>query len=54
MLRKILVAVDGSHASRLATLHAIELAQLSHAEIKAIYIVDDSDALLGKAWRWAS
>ncbi|UVA81949.1 universal stress protein [Pandoraea commovens] len=50
MLKKILVSVDGSHASRLAMLEAIEIAQLSHAEIKAIFIVDDSDTLMDNVY----
>ncbi len=49
MLHRILIAVDGSHASRLATLQAIELAKLSHATIRAIYVADDSDTALGSA-----
>ncbi|CAG2160058.1 universal stress protein [Cupriavidus numazuensis] len=50
MYRKILVAVDGSHASRLATLAAIDLAKGSNAEVKVIYVVDDSEALLEVAF----
>lgn len=46
MYRKILVAVDGSHASRLAALEAIDLAKACNAEVKVIYVVDDSEPLL--------
>ncbi|WER44701.1 universal stress protein [Cupriavidus sp. WKF15] len=50
MYRRILVAADGSHASRLATLQAIEMAKACDAEVKVIYVVDDSEALLGVAF----
>ncbi|CAG9185619.1 universal stress protein [Cupriavidus pinatubonensis] len=50
MYKKILVAVDGSHASRLALLTVIDLTKGSNAEVKVIYVVDDSEALLEVAF----
>jgi len=50
MYQRILVAVDGSHASRLATLQAVELAKACNASLRLIYVVDDSEMLLTVAY----
>ncbi|NMU91101.1 universal stress protein [Achromobacter ruhlandii] len=39
--RRILVAIDGSHASDRALDEAIGLARLSHAELHIIHVLDD-------------
>jgi len=40
MIKKIMIATDGSEHSRQAAIVGVELARLSHAEILAIYVVD--------------
>lgn len=45
MHRKILVVTNGSHASRLATLQANDLAKACDVEAQTIYVVDDREAL---------
>lgn len=39
--RRILVAIDGSHASERALDEGIAIARLSHAELRVIHVVDD-------------
>ncbi|WP_116519823.1 universal stress protein [Achromobacter insuavis] len=39
--RRILVAIDGSHASDRALDEGIAIAKLSHAELRVIHVVDD-------------
>lgn len=43
MYERILVAVDGGPSSDLAVAHAAELAKAFSAEVKVLYVVDDSD-----------
>ncbi|WP_454763893.1 universal stress protein [Cupriavidus campinensis] len=43
MYERILLAVDGSTSSDLATTQARQVAKAMNAEIKAIFVVDDSD-----------
>ncbi|QEZ44407.1 universal stress protein [Cupriavidus oxalaticus] len=43
MYQRILLAVDGSHSSDLALSQAIAIAAATGAEVKALFVVDDSD-----------
>lgn len=46
MYQRILVAVDGSQSSLLAVDQAIILAKATGADVKALFVVDDSDLFL--------
>ncbi|MFS8979976.1 universal stress protein [Cupriavidus necator] len=43
MYQRILLAVDGSRSSDLALSQAIAIAKATGAEVKVLYVVDDSD-----------
>jgi len=43
MYQRVLVAVDGSHSSDLALSQAIEVAKPIGAEVRAVFVADDSD-----------
>jgi nucleotide-binding universal stress UspA family protein len=43
MYQRILVAVDGSHSSDLALSQAITVAKATGAEVRAVFVADDSD-----------
>ncbi|SPS00031.1 universal stress protein [Cupriavidus taiwanensis] len=43
MYKRILLAVDGSRSSDLALSQAIAIAGATNAEVKVLYVVDDSD-----------
>ncbi|MDB0568561.1 universal stress protein [Ralstonia solanacearum] len=45
MYQRILLAVDGSHASELALHQAILVAKASGAEVQALFVADTTDAL---------
>ena len=42
MYKKILVAVDGSHTSKLAVQEAVKIASLTSGTVHAVYVVDKS------------
>jgi nucleotide-binding universal stress UspA family protein len=42
MYKKILVAVDGSHTSKLAVQEAVKMASLTSGTVHAVYVVDKS------------
>lgn len=44
MYERILLAVDGSHASELALYQAILVSKVSGAEVEALFVVDSTDA----------
>jgi nucleotide-binding universal stress UspA family protein len=44
MYQRILLAVDGSHASELALHQAILVGQASGAEVEALFVADNTDA----------
>jgi nucleotide-binding universal stress UspA family protein len=46
MYKRILLAVDGSRSSDLALSQAITIAKATGAEVKVLYVVDDSDIYL--------
>lgn len=50
MYRTILLAVDGSHASRLATFEAAALARAMAATVHAVYVLDGREPLLEVAY----
>jgi nucleotide-binding universal stress UspA family protein len=43
MYQRILIAVDGSHSSDLALSQAITVAKATGAEVRAVFVADDSD-----------
>ena len=43
MYQRILLAVDGSHSSDLALSQAITVAKATGAEVRAVFVADDSD-----------
>ncbi|AGW90065.1 MULTISPECIES: universal stress protein [Cupriavidus] len=43
MYKRILLAVDGSRSSDLALSQAIAIGRATNAEVKVLYVVDDSD-----------
>lgn len=43
MYQRILLAVDGSHSSDLALSQAITVAEATGAEVRAVFVADDSD-----------
>jgi nucleotide-binding universal stress UspA family protein len=43
MYQRVLVAVDGSHSSDLALSQAIAVAKATGAEVRAVFVADDSD-----------
>ncbi|WP_116323500.1 universal stress protein [Cupriavidus sp. P-10] len=47
MYRRILLAVDGSRSSDLALSQAIAIGRATNAEVKVLYVVDDSDIYFG-------
>ena len=51
MYQRILVAVDGSQSSVLAVDQAIILAKVSGADVKALFVVDDSDLFFDMRYR---
>uniref|UniRef100_UPI003F498F29 universal stress protein n=1 Tax=Cupriavidus yeoncheonensis TaxID=1462994 RepID=UPI003F498F29 len=51
MYQRILVAVDGSRSSALAVDQAIILARASGADVKALFVVDDSDLFFDMRYR---
>ncbi|QRQ89001.1 universal stress protein [Cupriavidus oxalaticus] len=46
MYRRILLAIDGSRSSLLALEQAVSLALVTHAEVCAMFVADDSDFFL--------
>lgn len=50
MYQRILLAVDGSQSSGLALSQAIILATATGAEVKALFVADDSDAFFDVAY----
>lgn len=44
MYQRILLAVDGSHASELALHQAILVGKASGAEVEALFVADNTDA----------
>jgi nucleotide-binding universal stress UspA family protein len=50
MYQRILLAVDGSQSSELALSQAITLATATGAEVKALFVADDSDAFFDVAY----
>ncbi|WER49089.1 universal stress protein [Cupriavidus sp. WKF15] len=50
MYQRILLAVDGSQSSDLALSQAIILASATGAEVKALFVADDSDAFFDAAY----
>ncbi|MBF6990032.1 universal stress protein [Cupriavidus sp. IK-TO18] len=46
MYRRILLAIDGSRSSLDALEQAVSMALVTHAEVSAMFVVDDSDLLL--------
>lgn len=58
MYRRILLAIDGSRSSMNALEHALSMALATHAEVCAMFIVDDSDllfevSLVDRPWQLA-
>ncbi|GLC93734.1 universal stress protein [Cupriavidus sp. TA19] len=47
MYKRILLAVDGSRSSDLALSQAIAIGRATNAEVKVLYVVDDSDIYFG-------
>lgn len=43
MYQRILLAIDGSHSSDLALSQAITVAEATGAEVRAVFVADDSD-----------
>ncbi|CAG9164734.1 universal stress protein [Cupriavidus pinatubonensis] len=50
MYQRILLAVDGSQSSDLALSQAITIAKATGAEVKALFVADDSDAFFDVAY----
>ena len=46
MYQRILLAIDGSHASRLALHQAIVVGKATGAEVEALFVADTSDAAI--------
>jgi len=50
MYRKILLAIDGGHASRLATIEVAALAKAMDAALEVVYVLDDREPLFEVAY----
>jgi nucleotide-binding universal stress UspA family protein len=50
MYQRILLAVDGSQSSGLALSQAITIARATGAEVRALFVADDSDAFFDVAY----
>ena len=49
MYKRILIPTDGSEYTKVATMHGLEMAQLTGAEVTALFVIDD-DVYMNKSW----